>query len=303
MRTALHFLIALAFILMTGVAYAQKEPSLPRPLAEAVEGGAQIYYLGEFENLNGWALIRQGTPEFYYANKSNTALLMGLLFDGDGEMITNGQLAQLQYKEGDDMFAITNSVRPSEMTTPDTESASLSLSSQAPSSPSAGFTRDPSIVEPLTPAQEMFVDVRAANWVTLGEKGMYEIFAFIDPDCVHCQAFLRDMETPFLKEGYIKIRVIPIGFNASSIRKAAMLLASADPEERLIQYAKGNTDVLQAPNNINTAAVDSNRAIMRKYGLDATPTIIYRAGNGEIRFIRGKPGDYTPMFQDLLATQ
>lgn len=310
MRTVLYTFIILAFALSVGAVQAQTEPEMPRPLAEAVAGGAQIYYLGEFEGLNGWALIRQGQPEFYYANKSNTALMMGLLFDGDGEMITNGQLAQLQYKEGDNMFAITGTVPTSEKSeatvennAPATAPAPVTAVPQPSSAPTESLTRDPSSVQALTPAQEMFVDIRASNWFTMGERGMYEIFAFVDPDCVHCQAFIRDMEEPFLKEGYIKIRVIPIGFNAASAGKAAMLLASANPEERLIAYSKGNTDVLNAPSNINTAAVDSNRALMRKWGFDATPTIIYRAGNGEIRFIRGKPDDYSAMIQDLLATQ
>lgn len=311
MRTAFYSLILLLFVFSSAQIHAQTlstqggEPDMPEPLAKAVEGGAQVYYLGEYEDLYGWALIRQGSPEFYYANKKGTALLMGLLFNGDGEMVTNGQLSQLQYKEGDDMFAMTNSI-PKEGTAalnegPVTPNAAAPQPNQA--SQTSGLTRDPNIIEPLSPAQEMYVDVRAANWVTFGENGMYEIFVFIDPDCLHCQAFIREMQDPFIKEGYLKIRAIPIGFTASATRKAALLLASSDPAERLLQYAQGNVDVLDPPQNINTRAVDANRQIMRKYGLDATPTIIYRAGNGEIRFIRGKPDDYTAMIQDLLATR
>lgn len=292
MRSVLFFLAFTILALFTGTARAQslgvsgEQPAPPIPLQEAVAGGAQIYYLGEYQGLQGWALIRQGTPEFYYATEDNTALVMGLLFDGEGEMITSGQLAELQYREGDDMFAMT-------------EELSGGDTAATPVLPEA--TRQAYV--PLTPAQEMYVDLQASNWLTFGDNGQYEVFAFIDPDCPHCQAFIREIQSPYLSDGLIKLRVIPVGFTGASLRRAALLLASSDPAERMLRYAQGESEVLSPPEGINVSAVAKNRSVMEKWGFDATPTIVYKAGNGEIRIIRGKPKDYSVMMQDLAATR
>jgi protein-disulfide isomerase len=306
-----RYFMRLLLILMTlsmamispAMAQISYDPDPPEALEKMVEQGNQIFYLGEFEGMKGWALIRQGKPEFFYQNREGTALIMGLMFNQDGEMVTMGQLRALYQEVGDDMYAATggsisnlpplnektsiaDTVAPQNQTTTTT---TTTTSSQRPVVTEAD----------LTPAKRMFADLLTSNWVTLNPNGQYDIFAFIDPDCPHCKSFLRDAE-PFMTNDGLRLRVIPIGMSDSALKKAALLLASANPEERLMAYAKGDQTQLNAPDNINTAGVESNVTMMFKHGFDVTPIIVYRTNKGEIRMIRGKPSDYNMVINDIV---
>lgn len=273
----------------------KEKPEMPKALASAEADGAQVMYLGEFQGLYGWALIRQGRPEFYYATKDNSALVMGLLFDAEGEMITNGQLAQLRANEGDDMFAMTGGLDDVNNSPKSTAPTTNVVETSGRVDTGLATTIAP---ESLTPAQEMFVDVMAANWLTFGPNGKYEIFAFIDPDCPHCQRFIADSK-PLVDNGTLKIRALPIGIDPSSERKAALMLAGSNPMDRFLRYANGDQDALNAPANINVEGVQKNKSVLTSWGFDVTPIIVYKSGGGDIRVIRGRPKSMEDLIRDL----
>jgi protein-disulfide isomerase len=283
------FTLLILVLLMPFTTQAQDitQPDPPKSLKKMVESGSQIFYLGEFEGMNGWALIRQGKPEFFYENKDRTAMIMGLMFNGDGEMITMGQLTSLNRRVGDDMYAVTG--------------GSLNQHKQAqiaqPAVTDTPVSTAP-VVRELTQAQRMYTDLIASNWITINETGKHDVFAFIDPDCPHCKQMIREMDTAFSND-QIKLRVIPIGISDVGQRKAAVLLASANPEERLLKYAHGDNDALSAPQNINTKAVEKNKQTLLKWGFDATPIVVYRTLKGEIRVVRGRPYDLNNLIDDI----
>lgn len=286
------FLTLFTFLAFPMFAQAQaiKEPETPKALANMVSQGSQIFYLGDYEGMNGWALVRQGKPEFFYENKDRTALVMGLLFNDAGEMVTMAQLKSLHDRVGDDMYAATggalSSLQKQEMPTAQPEQTTTA-------------TTAPIIDNrPLTPAENMYTDLLAANWVTMNPNGKHDVFAFIDPDCPHCKTFINEAQ-PFLNDDGLRLRIMPMGANDVSARKAAVLLASANPAERLTKYAAGDTSVLTAPENIGTEAVNKNMTTMIKHGFDVTPIIVYRTGKGEIRLIRGRPADINIIINDI----
>lgn len=270
---------------------AQNEPEPPAALAKMQATGSQIFYLGEFENMYGWALIRQGKPEFFYENKERTAMVMGLMFNDAGEMITMAQLKNLNDRVGDDMYASTGGAL---------SSFKKNSSDETPSAVATDMvTKTPQINRPLTKAEIMYTDLLSANWVTINPEGAYDIFAFIDPDCPHCKTFINDTSAYQVKDG-VRIRAIPIGINEQSMRKSAVLLSSANPAEKLKQYAAGDDTILSAPANINTTAAEKNMSLMIKHGFDVTPIIIYKTGKGEIRMIRGRPADMNTVINDIV---
>lgn len=294
MRRILSILVALIiFLPFTVTAQDLKEPRPPKALAEMEESGSQIFYLGNFQGMNGWALIRQGKPEFFYENRERTAMVMGLMFNEAGEMITMAQLKSLNERVGDDMYASTGGAL-----TPEQKSGETEVVEQSPSALETP-SKSPTINRPLTTAERMYTDLLAANWITLNPDGAYDIFAFIDPDCPHCKSFIRDSESHLVKDG-IRIRAIPIGVRDESARKAAVLLSSADPADRLKKYAAGDISVLKAPGNISTTATEKNMSLMLKHGFDVTPIIVYRTGKGKIRMIRGRPAGMDIIVNDII---
>lgn len=290
MRILLTLLTIIALFPISAHAQAQKEPKPPKSLADMVAKGSQVFYLGQFEGMNGWALIRQGKPEFFYENKDRTAMVMGLMFNDSGEMITMAQLKTLNDRVGDDMYAATGGALSQDIQT--------QTNAQKFSEPVVNVTPPQQLNRPLTKAEQMYTDLLAANWITINPDGAYDVFTFIDPDCPHCKQFLRDADS-YLTTGGLRLRVIPIGVRDESLRKAALLLASANPGEKLKQYAAGDQNTLNAPESINTKAVESNLAMMLKHGFDVTPIIVYRTGKQEIRMIRGRPASIDMIINDI----
>lgn len=286
------FLVLLLTILpIIGQAQDITQPDPPKSLKSMVESGAQIFYLGDFEGMHGWALIRQGKPEFFYENKDRTAMVMGLMFNGDGEMITMGQLSNLHRRVGDDMYAATGGSlkqyqEKQKGGMPSTVEQEAVQPTPAP------------IARELTQADRMFTDLIASNWITMNEDGEHDVFAFVDPDCPHCKQMIREMVSAF-ESDKIKLRVIPIGIAEPSQRKAAVLLASANPEDILTKYANGDQSVLTAPENINTKAAEKNKQTLLKWGFDATPIVVYRTLKGEVRIVRGRPYDLNNLIKDI----
>jgi len=289
----------MSLLTTNAMAQATNDPKPPKALADMVSRGAQVYYLGQVENMNGWALVRQGKPEFFYENADRTAMVMGLLFNKDGEMLTTSQLSALKRKEGDGMFAATGGMMDflSEKNTAQNEATPSPKSNEAPVANIVTPASAPAMDRAPTSAERMYVDLLGSNWITLNGDGAQDLFVIIDPDCPHCRQFITEVE-PLLTPDGLRVRIIPIGAREESLRRASLLLASADPAELLVKYAKEEAE-LNAPENIDTTAAEKNLALMGKYGFDVTPMVIYRTGKGEIRLIRGRPSNYQNILNDI----
>jgi len=287
------------------------EPPLPAPLLEQRERGAQVYYLGKFDTLEGWVMIRTGQPEFYYATPGNKAVVLGFLFDAAGKLQTGEQLKQVEAA----MAAGTNGmVAPKATPMPDTATkADDKTDTKATTAVTPPAITPPAVTEispPLstanaapqkTRADTLFEEVVGGSSAVLGNPNAPAFYAFIDTNCLHCQRFLRESEDALL-QGRISIHVLPVAFDDKSLKQGAFVLASADGTERLLQYAKGKTDALPAPSGVDTKGVENNTKLMTQWNLDGTPIIFYKAGNtGEVKIIRGRPADINTAIADLVG--
>jgi hypothetical protein len=151
---------------------------------------------------------------------------------------------------------------------------------------------------PDGPAAKLYQEVQDANAVLLGKPGVPVFNAFLDPNCPHCQHFLRDTEQAVLA-GKIAIRVIPVAFEDKSRKQAAFVLAAGDGAIRLLAYAKGDASALPVPDGFATEGVENNTKILGKWDLLATPIIVYKTPKGDIKLIRGRPLDPKAAIADL----
>jgi len=286
------------------------EPPLPAPLLEQRERGAQVYYLGKFDTLEGWVMIRTGQPEFYYATPGNKAVVLGFLFDAAGKLQTGEQLKQVEAA----MAAGTNGmVGPKTTPAPDTAAKADDKADDKTAPKTETAVAPPAVTEispPLstanaapqkTRADTLFEEVIGGSGAVLGNPNAPAFYAFIDTNCLHCQRFLRESEEALL-QGRISIHVLPVAFDDKSLKQGAFVLASSDGTQRLLQYAKGKTDALPAPSGVDTKGVENNTKLMTQWNLDGTPIIFYKAGNtGEVKIIRGKPADINAAIADLVG--
>lgn len=273
-----QFLSVLALLLLLmPVAMAQDTvlPDMPKPIQALSDRGAQVRYLGKSHNMDGWIAIFQGQEQYFYVLPDG-GFLTGLLFDKEGRSITVQQVQELQAQEGDvlDMFA--------DVAAPGQESVADAFKVQ-------------------TPAERMFDDVSHSNWIPLGSEAAPVIYSFVDPQCGHCHAFLKDLKEDYIESGRLQVRLVPVGFKEESIAQAAFLLAAANPQERWFAHLDGDKGALPAKNDISTQGIERNMAVMGAWKFDVTPMSVYRTRSGEIKLIRGRAKDIEKIITDLAS--
>lgn len=282
MRIFAAVFLALAF---TMPAFAQSKnatiPAYPEPLQGLADKGAQLRYLGTQHGMDGWIAIYQGQEQYYYITEDKKAFVTGLMFAEDGRPITIEQVQQLQQQSGGvlDLMA--------EGKTPDQTAAT-----QAPAKVSDALNTK-------TPGERMFSDVENSNIITLGNSSAPVIYAFIDPNCPHCHEFISEVKADYLDKGLLQVRMIPVGFLEGSLPQAAFLLAAPDAQDRFYRQLAGEKDAIPLKNDISTQAVQKNMALMQAWKFNVTPLVTYRARNGEVKIIRGKPKDLGALIADL----
>lgn len=267
---------------LSGAALAQKagEPPMPKPLKTMVDEGAQVRYIGSELGLNGWLAIQKGKEQYFYATPNGEAVVMGLLFETEtGRLVTMDQIRKIQKESGDVLSLFSEAPRPEEKPA-EVATADLALKS---------------------PAEKMFEDIEATNQITFGEASAPVVYAFMDPQCPHCHAFMQDLRKTYLPNAQVQLRMIPVGFNKDTLAQAAFLLGAPDAENRFLRHLDGDKLALPVSYDINQQGVERNMSVMQGWKLNVTPLIVYRSGKGEVKIIQGRPKDMAAMVRDLTA--
>jgi len=276
------FLILVMTLASLPAAAQGKEPTMPPPIQTLLEQGAQVRYLGNHNGLDGWITIKGGQEQYFYATEDGKSLMMGLLFDSDGKLITLRQVKALQEQNGDvlDMFAVET---PEDKAIPERYQQS-------------------GMPQFKTPAEQLFDDLTNSNWLRLGKDSAPVIYSFMDPNCPHCHAFMKDLKSNYIDNGLVQVRMIPVGFmKAESKAQSAFLLAAPDPEQLWYRYMAGDTSALPARRGINEQGIERNMAIMQSWKLDATPITVYRDKEGQVKIVQGRPQKISELLTDLPA--
>jgi thiol:disulfide interchange protein DsbG len=250
-------------------------PEMPKPIQELVNQGAQARYLGRDNNMDAWITVKNGQEQYFYVLPDRSAFVMGLMFDGNGKLITVQQVKRLQQK-GDTLM--------------DTLAED-----------SSSFTENPKTEDPKfkSPSEQLYANIEDSNWITLGKAGAPVAYAFIDPQCPHCHEFIKELRSNYLDKGKIQLRVIPVGFREETRAQAAFLLATPDPEGRWYKHMDGDATALPAKSGINDQGVQRNLAIMQSWNFSVTPMIVYRGKDNSVKLVRGRPKDLAGFVNDI----
>lgn len=278
-------------VLMPVMAFAQSGSApngkdLPETLQNLAAKGAQIRYLGREKGLDGWIAIHQGQEQYFYATPDREAVMMGLLFDRAGKLMTIRQVQNLQ--QGND--PTIESLMAAENAAPADPLAALQEELQKQQIPA----------KPESRSEKLMTSVESSNWVSFGKnKEAPAIYAFLDPQCPHCKAFTQDIRKDYLDAGLMQLRVIPIGFGDETKVQSAILIAAPNAEELWFRHLDGDETALPVSGDANKQAVELNLALMQDWKLDATPIIVYRSAKGDVKIVRGRPKNPADILNDL----
>ncbi len=251
-------------------------PEMPAPIQDLVDQGAQVRFLGKDNGLDAWITIKNGQEQYFYVLPDKSGFLMGLLFDNKGKLITMQQVKRLQ-QQGDELL----------------DTLATDAASDQPGKTGEEFK---------SPSERLYYEVEKSNWLPFGQAGAPIAYAFIDPKCPHCHAFIEDLRKgQYLDKGRIQLRMIPVGFKDDTRSMAAFLLAAPNPQERWYAHMDGDDTALPAKAEINQQGVERNLAIMQSWQFSVTPMIVYRATDNSIKLIRGRPKDLEAFLKDIGA--
>lgn len=272
--------LALAFFAFTaGPAAAQDPtalPELPKPIKNLVDEGAQIRYLGREHGFDSWLTIKGGQEQYFYVLPDRSAFLMGVLFDSEGKLITVNQVQKLR-SQGDTL-----------------------LDSLANDVPAASKTGEEEF-QFKSPSEQLYHDIESSNWVPLGQAGAPVLYAFIDPQCPHCHSFINDLRHQYLDAGQLQLRMVPVGFKEDTRAQAAYLIATPDPQKQWYKHMDGDKTALPAKAEISQQGVQRNLAIMQAWQFNVTPMLVYRAKDGTVKIVQGRPKNLPGMIADIGA--
>ena len=280
-RILLSAVVAVFCLLMPSMPCAQDNtvlPKLPDPIQNLADQGAQIRFLGKDHGVDGWIAIKNGQEQYFYV-LPNGGFVSGILFDEKGKAVTIGQVGRLRAQNGGELL--------------DTLAAD-----QPPRSVSEQKTAEKYAFK--TPSEQLFSDIENSNWIPVGQAGTPVFYSFIDPQCPHCHAMMRDLKT-HIEAGRVQARLIPVGRKDETRAQAAFLLAAPAPQNIWWRYMDGDENALPAKKEINQQGVQRNLSVMQSWKLDATPLLVYRGKDRKVKIIRGKPKDLEALINDLGA--
>jgi thiol:disulfide interchange protein DsbG len=253
-------------------------PDLPAPIQNLVSEGAQIRYLGKEQGFDSWITIKNGQEQYFYVAPGGKTFFMGVMFDDTGKLVTVEQVQKLRAKEGATLDTLADDFGFDPANTKDEKTS----------------------VEFKTPSEQMYYDIEKANWLPLGQNGAPILYAFIDPQCPHCHDFIGDLKGD-IDAGKVQLRMVMVGFRPETLSQAAYLLAAPDPQGRWWRHLAGDKDALPIVPDINQQGVQRNLAVMQSWKFTATPMIVYRAKDGSVKIVRGRPQDAKALIADLGA--
>jgi len=254
-------------------------PKLPAPIQTLVDEGAQIRFLGRDKGFDAWLTIKNGQEQYFYVKPDRSAFVMGVLFDETGEMITSDQVKRLQNSGGDLLDTLADGAL---ITDGNSRAAEQSFEFQSPS-------------------ERLYYDIENSNWVPLGDTGAPVLYSFIDPQCPHCHSFIEDIRESHIDKGRVQVRMIPVGFRDETRAQSAFLMATPNPQERWFKHMDGDETALPAKSELNQQGVQRNLSVMQSWKLNVTPMIVYRAKDGSVKIVRGKPQNAESMIADIGA--
>lgn len=280
--SGLSALVIMSSAVLAQTTSAEAPPPMPAPLETLAKQGAQLRYLGRQGQLDGWIAIQNGQEQYFYVTPDREQVLLGLLFDKTGKMITMDQVAKLQ-KEGGEVLDILKSAPRAEAATPQSSTA-------------GDITK-----ELKSPSEQMFADIEQTNWVALGNTAAPVVYMFIDPQCPYCHDFMKSLRKD-IEGGRVQVRLIPVGFRDDTRAQAALLLAVPNAQERWFKHLDGDQQALPVTPGVNEQGVERNMAVMQSWKLNVTPLSVYRAQDGKVKIVQGRAKDLKTFIGDLQKT-
>lgn len=261
-------------------------------LANISKEGGKFYYLGERSGLNGWIVIVNGKTQIVYVTSDGETAIIGPMFSGDGKNISAAQIRLLSETEKDIADLVNGKValpEPGAIDKPEDKTAGESA-----------VQKEHGEVSKQSPGERLLQDLQSAAGVVMGRDDASQVNVIMSLDCPSCRATWKELK-PAVIDGLVQVKMIPVVNAFSDEEKAAaQMLKGNGSFEAWDRYANGDKDALSG--ETETAyleAVRGNFSLVERWNIKATPYIVYRAKDGQVKIIQGRPEKISVLLNDL----
>ena len=265
-------------------------------LTEMARNGAKLFPMGERSGLFGWFVLKDGEVQMVYLAPDRKSVLIGGLFTVEGDNVTGAQITEL-VQTNKEVAALVNTVgrQQQDIAAAGVAGGAAVVPGQAPSGKMGSFG------VPVSPGERLFQDLLAAGGVTVGHNENAQISMVVDlrdPRSLETWRELRES----VKANRIQVRLIPVGNgDGEKERLAAQLLRAVNPLDAWEKHVDGDANVLAGvADPVRVQAVKANDGLMERWNIRATPYLVYRAKDGRIKIVQGKPERMAAVLSDLL---
>lgn len=273
-------------------------------LNEIVRNGAKLFYMGERSGLHGWFILKDGQIQMIYVTSDRKTAMIGALFTEQGENVTGPQIEAL---------ASVNKEVETIMSTPAKQQEDVTKAGGVQGGFAAvpggtavnGSASAPNNALPmvsLSPGERLLQDLQAAAGVTLGNNNTSEILMVMDTDCPGCKATWKELKSA-VASNQVQLKLIPVVNNPAKgdSNAAAQLLKVENPLETWDKYVNGDKSALAGEaDSLRLKAVMSNNQLIEKWNIRYTPYLVYRAKDGKVKIVQGKPERMAAVLTDIL---
>ncbi len=143
----------------------------------------------------------------------------------------------------------------------------------------------------------LFLELEKAEVITEGAKDAKSVlYVFFDPNCFYCNLTWKALQ-PYEKAG-LQVRWVPVAYQKpSSVGRAAAIMEAPNRADALreneVNYDKAHYDggikLMDKPQAQLMAQLQANTELMRKFGVPATPLLVWKDNYGNVQLKPGVP--------------
>lgn len=251
-------------------------------LKKFVEEGGTVSYMGNEHGLNAWVLEKGENVQFSYTTPDGGGIIRGMLFgNAENDFVTQKQVLRFRDLGEDRLLEAFPPIMPGQ----------YASSPAAASEKSAGMAR----------AEQFFAAVEKSAWFSIGKKEARPLYIFVDPTCSHCLTYWKELKSPYVDNGVLQLRLIPVGWKKDAQKSAAALLAAPDPVALWAELAAGNQNALSGVKVTDEALAraKSNADLLAGWKFTTTPLTVYRNTANKVILIVNKPENLMLVVSDL----
>ena len=143
----------------------------------------------------------------------------------------------------------------------------------------------------------LYLELEKAEVIVEGAKDAKSVlYVFFDPNCLYCHLTWKALQ-PYEKVG-LQVRWVPVAYQKpSSVGRAAAIMQASDRtaalRENEVKYDEAHFDggikPVDKPQAPLTVQLQANTQLMQKFGVPATPVLVWKDNNGNVQLKPGVP--------------